>query len=272
MRKIDRTKVRAAFDRGAGYYEDTVVVQKRVIERIVAQLRESLPGYQPKAILDVGAGTGILLRSIRGIYPGALMAGLDLAPGMGRIAMSSQQGKEGAFHVEGDAEKIPFADDSFDLVLSTSTFQWLTTLEQAFGEVFRVTASGGVFKFALFGSDTLWELRSSYQAAVTSMGRPLEDRTHSFFSLNQVNDALSQAGFSKYFTESRVEMEYHHDVMRLLRSLKRIGAGNASSSVERGFAEMPVIKSMMEIYQSEHGGAKGIPATYEVVYGQAIKL
>lgn len=271
MALIDRRAVRRAFDSKSVFYEETVVVQKRVRERILSQLTEMDDGDEPRRILDVGAGTGMLLRALRGIYPEAFLAGIDLAPGMGRTAMETIGVGDGRLFVEGDAERLPFADCSFDLVISTSAFQWLNSLKPAFCEVMRVLSSGGAFRFALFGRDTLHELRTSYRRAACISARDGWDRTHKFFSLHNVEAALKYAGFSQCRVEKDTEKEFHPDVSSLLRSLRRMGAGNASRKGDRGLAGKRVMKEMMEIYQREFGCDQGIPATYDVVYAVGIK-
>jgi malonyl-CoA O-methyltransferase len=269
---IDRTRVRMSFDRQAVFYEETVVVQKRVREIILRQLRESEHSEAPRRILDVGAGTGVLLRAVRNLYPDAFLAGVDLAPAMGRTAMGNLRGRGGALLVEGDAERLPFADCSVDLVLSTSTYQWLNTLEKAFSEALRVLSPGGMFRFALFGGDTLRELRESYRRALKAPAVQERDRTHHFFSLQDVESALTTVGFSSCRVESCFEREFHPDVSSLLRSLRRIGAGNASPiSDRRGLAGRTVMMEMMELYRREYGCSFGIPATYEVIYGKGRK-
>ncbi|MDD3293840.1 MAG: methyltransferase domain-containing protein [Geobacteraceae bacterium] len=271
MALIDRHAVRRAFDSQAVFYEETVVVQKRVREKILGQLMEMKDGDAPRRILDVGAGTGMLLRDLRGICPEAFLVGIDLAPGMGRTAMATVGDGDDKLFVEGDAERLPFADCSFDLVISTSTFQWLNTLKPAFCEAMRVLSSGGSFRFALFGCDTLHELRTSYRSASNISAHDSGDRTHRFFSLQDVEAALKYAGFSQCRVEKDTEKEFHPDVSSLLRSLRRIGAGNASSMGDRGLAGKRVMTGMMEIYQREFGCDQGIPATYDVVYAVGIK-
>jgi len=269
MVKIDRARVQKAFHRQAGLYEDTVVVQKRVIGEFVRQLELEAADVVPQRVLDVGAGTGMLLRAVQRLYPGSLLVGLDLAQGMGS-AMLEASGREINF-VAGDAERIPFAEAAFDLVVSTSTFQWLDDLDGAFREVERVLARGGLFRFALFGGRTLWELRSSYVSALRESGRQHEDRTHSFFTQQEVEEELKSAGFNECATFCSVEMEYHEDIPHLLRSLRRAGAGNACRGIQRGLSARSTMEKMMSIYRREFFGRKGVPATYEVIYGYGRK-
>ncbi len=269
---IDRIKVRKSFDRGACRYEETVVVQKRVVDRILATLEETPPGKPPRRILDVGAGTGMLLRSLRKLYPDAFLAGLDLAPGMGSLAFGSTRETGDLCCVEGDAESLPFADGSFDLVVSTSTFQWLDVLDTAFTEAQRVLVPGGTFLFALFGEGTLHELKSSYRRALLSENLEATDRTHQFFTRGDVAETLLELGYRVGIVESVFEREYYPDVPSLLRALRGIGAGNAMSLPTKGLGGKRVMMKMMDVYQGEFLEERGISATYEVIYGRVMKV
>jgi malonyl-CoA O-methyltransferase len=257
---IDRSKVQGSFHRQAADYDSHAVVQGRVVERLTGLLQSQ--GVTPARLLDVGAGTGRLLASLRTLYPSAFAVGADLAFGMCCTASASLAGT-GVHLVNADAEKLPFASGSFDLVLSTSTFQWLTSLDGAFAEAKRVLSPGGIFCFALFGEKTLFELRDSYKKVLGGAA----DRSHSFFPQSEVLGALQRAGFCGAQVTSEMEVEYHLDVPDLLRSLKRIGAGSASPVAGRGLSERRVMLDMMEAYRREYGCDGGIPASYEVIYG-----
>ncbi len=65
-------------------------------------------------------------------------------------------------------------------------------------------------------------------------------------------------------------VEYHTGVAELLRSLKRIGAGNASSRAPRGLASRRLLQSMTDIYRQRYAQDGQIPASYEVIYGLAV--
>lgn len=271
MSKIDRSKVRKAFDKGSCRYEETVVVQKLVIEKILLNLAEISHQHFPRRILDVGAGTGLLLRSLRKSFPEAFLAGLDLAPGMGAAAKGSLREDKNFLYVEGDAEYLPFAEGTFDLVVSTSTYQWLAVLGKAFSEAKRVLAPGGTFLFALYGEGTLHELKSSYRSVLLAENAIDKDRSHNFFPREVVEKDLYEVGFSKIMVENYFEKEYYPDVPAFLRALKCIGAGTAVSRPAVGLGGRRRITKMTEFYQRNFSDERGVPVSYEVIHGKGMK-
>ncbi|GFO54192.1 malonyl-[acyl-carrier protein] O-methyltransferase [Geomonas sp. Red276] len=257
---IDRDKVRGSFHRHAGEYDRHAQVQPRVVDRIAAMV--DAEALHPGRLLDVGSGTGKLLGRLAELYPDALAVGADLAFGMCQTALAALAHRRVNL-VNADAERLPFATASFDLAVSTSTFQWLSTLDGAFTEMNRVLLPGGLFCFALFGEKTLFELRESYRASLT--GGP--DRSLDFFTTEDVRSALEKAGFSAVNVFSDLEVERHADVPDLLRSIKRIGANTTAPVARKGLSERRVMLEMMETYRRKFGDESGIPATYEVIYG-----
>ena len=262
---IDRNRVRHAFDRHALEYDAYACVQKRVVARFAGLLRD-IPAT-PRRLLDIGAGTGMLLGELAERYPAAELIGLDLAFGMSLTARANLAAHSFAKFLTGDAERLPFGNSVFDLVVSTSTFQWLESLDRVFAEASRVLAPGGWFAFTLFGERTLFELRTSYRTAWEHTGRGPEVRTHTFHSLAGVEAMLGRAGFVEVRVASESEVERHPDVPTLLRSIRRIGAGNAAPARSPGLAERRVMLDMMDIYRREYAVDDLVPATYEVIYG-----
>ncbi len=264
MPTIDRQRVRRSFHARAGEYDRHAVVQKRVVDRFVGLLPA---GEGIGRVLDIGSGTGVLLQRLAERYPLARLTGLDHAFGMGVAARQRLAGNGRVAFLAADAEALPFAGAGLDLVVSTSTFQWLESLERAFGEVRRVLAAGGHFCFALFGEQTLFELRDSYRHGVAAVGGGAVDRTHRFRSCADVAGALRAAGMTTETLFSELEVELHPDVPHLLRAIRAIGAGNAVQAPGRGLAERRVMLAMMDHYRREYGADGVVPATYEVIYG-----
>lgn len=264
MGVIDRRRVKHSFGRQAHEYDRHADVQKRVITRFM----EIMPPMEagPDRILDLGTGTGMLLCRLSGVFPGACLVGIDLAPEMSLMARQKMPRNGNSHSLSADAEQLPFADGSFDLIVSTSTFQWLDKLDSAFREALRVLRPGGRFFFAMFGESTLFELKNSYRGALATFGRQREDRAHNFHSVREAEESLARAGFGGCRVMSEKYVEYHENVPSLLRSLKKIGAGSAAGVGLRGLAGRRVMQDMIESYVRIYGSDGMIPATYEVIY------
>jgi malonyl-CoA O-methyltransferase len=206
------------------------------------------------------------------LFPVTNLFGIDLAFGMTKLARHRLEQSNRAAFICSDAENLPFCDGAFDMVVSTSTYQWIAPLEQAFAEVYRVLKPDSRFSFALFGEKTLFELRDSYSRAVVESSRPVTDRMHRFASAAEVMSAMSAAGFAGCRVHEEMEREVHSDVPALLRSIKGIGAGNAARSSNGGLSGRRAMLRMMEIYNEEYGRTGGVQATYHVIHGSGEKI
>jgi SAM-dependent methyltransferase len=100
-------------------------------------------GYRGRKVLEVGCGAAVdLARFARG---GAETTGIDIAPSAIALARANfeQQGLPGRFEV-GDAERLPFADGTFDVAFCVATLHHALDLRAMVGELARVTRRGGV--------------------------------------------------------------------------------------------------------------------------------
>jgi ubiquinone/menaquinone biosynthesis C-methylase UbiE len=133
------------FNRRATTYENSTRqrfffnrVQKAVLSLVAADAK-------PQAILDVGCGTGRLLRELRARWPNAKLVGVDPAEGM--IAQAKQRLPEAEFYVS-MAESLPLPEASVDFVFSTLSFHHWADPAKGVREVARVLRLGGCFFLA----------------------------------------------------------------------------------------------------------------------------
>jgi ubiquinone/menaquinone biosynthesis C-methylase UbiE len=108
-------------------------------------------GFQ---VLDLGCGTGTLTILIKSTHPGAGVIGLDAdARALDIAAAKIRKAGLDISLVKGMAYELPFADASFDRVLSSLMFHHLEQDDKrrTFSEVFRVLRPGGEFHLADFG-------------------------------------------------------------------------------------------------------------------------
>jgi malonyl-CoA O-methyltransferase len=257
---VDRRRVQAAFSRGAGGYDGRARTQRAVQDRVLALAAEVAPAA--RRVLDVGAGTGALLARLRTARPGLAAAAVDVAPGMCAAARTALPG---ALVLRADAESLPFRAAAFDLVLSTSTFQWLAHPGRALAEVRRVLEPGGTFCLALFGTRTLRELRDAWRAAASGAAR---ERLHRFVGRDDLAGALREAGLAPRAVLEEDLVERHPDARAVLRSLKALGASSAVPAA-RGLGGRAQTLAALRLYDGRHGGPEGVPATFHVIYAVA---
>ena len=97
----------------------------------------------PQRVLDVGCGTGYLIRVLAGHYPRAQeLAGVDAASNMIQAAKSLTDDERLTF-VTGVAEQLPYADASMDLVVSSTSFDHWSDQGAGLAECARVLRPGG---------------------------------------------------------------------------------------------------------------------------------
>lgn len=109
-----RESVRTEFDTSAARYED------RLAPDHLAPLEEALSSVaEPRRALDVGCGTGVGTYLLGRTFPSARVIGLDLSPGMIRVAAAKPRPPTIGF-VVGDAASLPFSSGSFDLIVAVA--------------------------------------------------------------------------------------------------------------------------------------------------------
>ena len=111
----------------------------RYLERALSGIPEDFSGK----LLEVPVGTGVLTMPVYQTLPNADITCLDYSPDMMERAKRRAPGN--VTFVQGDVGRLPFADDSFNLVLSLNGFHAFPDKEAAYREIFRVLKPGGMF-------------------------------------------------------------------------------------------------------------------------------
>ncbi len=137
----------------------------RYLERALSGVPEDFSGR----LLEVPVGTGVLTMSVYRELPGADISCLDYSPDMMAAAQARAKaaGIRNLRFVQGDVGALPFADESFDIVLSLNGFHAFPDKEAAYRETWRVLKKGGTFCgcFYIRGGcgRTDWFIRHFYQ-------------------------------------------------------------------------------------------------------------
>lgn len=258
---LDSAHIRRAADRAAAGYDAHAVLQREVGARLRERL-ELLPDLQPATILDVGSATGEGAAALQQRWPQARLVALDLSTAMLREGRA-RRGAACAWSVCGDAQALPLATSSVDLVHANLCLQWCEDAGAAIAGFRRVLRPGGVLLFSTFGPDTLKELRDA-AAAVDRF--PHVSR---FIDMHHIGDALLVTGFRDPVMEREDFILTYPDAAALLRDLKGLGATNADAARRRALTAPGRLRALLATAdeQREEGG---LPITWEVVYGHAL--
>ena len=253
-----KLKVQRAFDKASSRYDEAAVLQKEVTQRMLERL--DFIKIEPERVLDLGCGTGFALDDLLARYKKAQCYAVDLAPNMLKLARKRGRLLRRPKVICADAEALPFADSSFDLIFSSLMMQWVDDLDAFFAEVQRVLKPGGLFLFASFGPDTLKELRMSWAK--------VDDDAHvnMFMDMHDVGDAMIRMRYADPVMDVEHFVLTYNDVTALLRDLKYIGAHVVKDKTNKGLMSKQRFAALDEAY-NEHKQGDKLPATYEIVYG-----
>jgi ubiquinone/menaquinone biosynthesis C-methylase UbiE len=118
-----------------------------------ADMARRVTAANPARVLEIAAGTGIVTRSLRDHLPAvARLTATDLNPPMLEIARGKFQSGEQVEFQTADAMELPFADDSFDAVVSQFGVMFYPNKDKSYREVFRVLEPGGRYHFSVWDS------------------------------------------------------------------------------------------------------------------------
>lgn len=92
-------------------------------------------------LLDCGCGTGPMLTLLHNKYPDKHYTGIDLTPKM--IEVAKKKNMKGVELVVGDCENLPFAENSFDVVICCESFHHYPNPQDFFNSVYRVLRPNG---------------------------------------------------------------------------------------------------------------------------------
>jgi SAM-dependent methyltransferase len=181
----------------------------------------------------------------------------DLAPEM----LAQTKG----LRVCADEEQLPFADKSFDLIISALSLHWVNDLPGALIQIRRALVPDGLFMGAMFGGETLTELRQALAEAEIECEGGLSPRVSPFADLRDMGGLLQRAGFALPVVDSdRVTVTYGNP-LKLMAELRGMGETNALIERRRTPMRRTTLMRAAAIYSEKFGLPDGrIPATFEI--------
>lgn len=258
MKVFDRALHARRRARAAANFADHDFLLTRVAEDMADRLAIITRNFS--SALDLGAHHGVISRMLPLMTPEKIghVVTADLAPQMLAQATGSR--------VCADEEQLPFADRSFDLVLSALSLHWVNDLPGALIQIRRALVPDGLFMGAMFGGETLTELRQALTEAEIECEGGLSPRVSPFADLRDMGGLMQRAGFALPVVDSdRVTVNYGNP-LRLMAELRGMGETNALIERRRTPMRRSTLMRAAEIYSEKFGLPDGrVPATFEIV-------
>ncbi len=257
---FDRRLVRRHRDRAAPGLDAHDFLFRHVAEAIGERLDDVARRFP--TVLDLGC------------HGGEMAAVLTARGGIDRIvqcdlseAMARRAAANGCPTAVADEEYLPFAEASFDLVVSNLSLHWVNDLPGALIQIRRALKPDGLFLGAMVGDGTLAELREALMAAELSLSGGVSPRLSPFADLRDAAGLLQRAGFALPVADMEpVEVDYE-SAFRLFADLR--GMGETHAALARNPAPPPRMlwAETARRYAERHADADGrVPATFRVIH------
>lgn len=246
-------RVAHAFSRAACDYQRLAYAQQIMGERLWPRLPER-PAGAPWRVLDLGCGPGHWCARLAEHYgPGGSVIGLDLAPGMLRVAR--QHYGDSIRWLCGDAAALPLGEASINLVISNLAIQWCPDLNAVFAELYRILRPGGRALINTLGPGTLEEVRHAW----SHPNRPAA--LLPFQNSASHLAAARLAGFSQMNLSTSQQRFHYPNLAAVMASIKGIGAQTARSGAPLTRADLVRAKHRYENLREP----AGLPVTYQLL-------
>jgi SAM-dependent methyltransferase len=169
--------------------------------------------------------------------------------------------------VVADAENLPFADGSFDLVTSVLSLHAVNDLPGALTQIRRLLKPDGLFIAALFGGQTLQELRQAFVAAEAETLGGASPRIAPFGEVRELGGLLQRAGFTLPVADVERVLVRYRDTSRLFADLRALGETNVLVGRRAALLSRRTLERLTAEYAARFADSAGrLAATFDIVF------
>ena len=258
-RIFDRVLHRRRLDRAAPGFNAAEFLKRRVADDLV----ERLDGVNRRfgVALDLGARDGTFGRALSESPAAAKVDFLIQSDLSARMLANA-----GGARVVVDEERLPFAPESLNLIVSSLALHWVNDLVGVLIQLRLALVPDGLFIGAMLGGSTLTELRRSLLAAETEISGGAGPRVSPFADAPDGGALLQRAGFALPVVDTDIVTVRYDHPLKLLADVRAMGETSVLFDRPRSPLSRAILNRACEIYQSNHGEADGrVPATFEIL-------
>lgn len=201
---------------------------REIADRLTDRLDDVSRTFSSVLILGSRAGyTGQLLRAR---YPAARIIQSDLAAPLAARA----QATNGIPAISCDEEALPFAAESFDLIIAAGGLHWVNDLPGCLLQIRHCLRPDGLFLGAMIGGESLAEMTAAFTDAELVLRDGLSPRFSPTIDLRDAAALLQRAGFALPVADGDSVTVQHSSLFALMKDLRAMAETNCHSRRERG--------------------------------------
>ncbi|KAF8806275.1 S-adenosyl-L-methionine-dependent methyltransferase [Phlegmacium glaucopus] len=156
--------------------------------------------------------------------------------------------------------------DSQEAVVSCLSLHWVNDLPGALVQIRKALQPDGLFLGAMFGGDTLFELRTSLQLAEVEREGGISPHISPMTDTRDISNLLSRAGFTLLTVDIDEVKVAYPSMWELLEDLQDMGEGNAVIG-RRNLIHRDTLAAASAIYKEMHADTLGnVSATFQIIY------
>ncbi|KAG6861845.1 hypothetical protein C0995_011142 [Termitomyces sp. Mi166 len=156
--------------------------------------------------------------------------------------------------------------DSQEAIVSCLSLHWVNDLPGVLVQIREALKPDGLFLGAMFGGETLFELRTALQLAEVEREGGISPHVSPMTDTRDVSNLLGRAGFTLLTVDIDEVKVAYPSMWELLEDLSDMGEGNAVIG-RRNMIKRDTLAAASAIYKELHGNEDGtIPATFQVIY------
>jgi malonyl-CoA O-methyltransferase len=257
---LRRKDVKRRFDRAAASIDAADFVHRQTADGLFERMTPMQ--IEVSVAVDLGCATGRCSRDLAKRFRRARIVSLDLSSAMLKKSRSKRSRFSKLVEVQADLSRLPFADQSVDLVFANMLLPWVDDLPNCFSEVSRVLRKDGLFSFSSLGPASLAELRDAW--------RDVDDYQHVniFPDMHVIGDSLVQAGLRDPVLDVDFLTVQYKKLESLFGDLTACGARNSLLLRPGGLtgrAKFAAVRDHLEALMHENG----LHLPLELVFGHA---
>lgn len=159
-----------------------------------------------------------------------------------------------------------FPEDSFDLIISCLQAHWINNLPGFLKGIYSALKNEGLFLGALFGGNTLIELRESLLQAEVELKGGATARISPMLHPADAPNLLSQSSFFMPVVDRETITVTYPCLTHLMKDLRGMGETNKLFERPKGMTSRRLFEKAEDIYFKKYNASGLLPATFEIIY------